>query len=255
MADPITEADLHAFIDDQLDAARQIEVEGYLARHPDEAAAVIADMHVRDMLKLAFADAPARPSLALVEAARRLQRGFAWRRIALRCRRAAAAVLLIGIGWLAHDRAGVFEIGDTEAAPRPPAFVVDARHAHETALVRARMASQVATPAYNTTEILNETGVAMPALPVSWRVVDVQVFPAQEGNSVEVALDAAALGRMSLFATRTAVPGVAAVRSSRSLTSVTVYWRSGPLAYALTGSAPEPALMQAAEKLSTTTLN
>ena len=71
MADPIAEADLHAFIDGQLEAARRIEVEDHLARHPDVAAQVMADMRARDMLQLAFAGAPARPSLRLLEAARR----------------------------------------------------------------------------------------------------------------------------------------------------------------------------------------
>jgi anti-sigma factor RsiW len=251
MTDTITEADLHAFIDGELDAARRIEVEDYLAERPEAAARLIADLRVRDMLRLAFADAPARPSLALLEAGHRLQRSFSWRRVALRCRQAAAVALLVGIGWLAHDRAGVFEIGDTEAAPRPPAFVMEARHSHETALLRARMASQAATPVYNAAEILNETGIALPTLPASWRVIDVQVFPSQEGNSVEVALDAPALGRVSLFAVRMAASDVTAVTTARSPTSLTVYWRSGLLAYALTGSAPEPALRHAAEKLST----
>ena len=250
MADPITEADLHAFIDGQLEAARRVEVEDYLARHPDVAAQVMADMRARDMLRLAFADAPARRSLRLLEAAHRLERSFAWRRIRLCVRQAAAIAFLIGLGWVAHDRTGVFEIGDTEAAPRPPAFVMDAQHAHETAQLRARMVSQVATPVYNPAEILKETGIILPALPVSWRVTDVQVFPSHEGHSIEVSLEASALGRVSLFAAQLSSSGVMAPRTARSPTGRTVYWQSGALAYALTGSAPEPALKQAALKLS-----
>ena len=66
MTDPITEADLLAFVDGQLDAARRIEVEDYLAHRPETAARVMADLHVRDTLRLAVADAPARPSPALL---------------------------------------------------------------------------------------------------------------------------------------------------------------------------------------------
>ncbi len=250
MADPITEADLHAFIDGQLEAARRIEVEDHLANHPDVAAQVMADLRVRDLLRLAFADAPARRSLRLLEAARRLERSFAWRRIGLRVRQAAAIAFLIGLGWVAHDRTGVFEIGDTEAAPRPPAFVLDAQNAHETALLRARMASQVATPVYNAAEILDATGITLPALPTSWRVADVQVFPSQEGHSIEVAIEAPNAGRLSLFAARTSASGTIAPTLARSSANRTVYWQSGALAYALTGSAPEPVLKQAALKLS-----
>ena len=64
MTDPITETDLHAFVDGQLDVARRIEVEDYLAGHPEIAARVMADMRARDALALAFSGGPAlvRPS-------------------------------------------------------------------------------------------------------------------------------------------------------------------------------------------------
>ena len=40
MTDPITETDLHAFVDGQLEVTRRIEVEDYLAGHPEVAALV-----------------------------------------------------------------------------------------------------------------------------------------------------------------------------------------------------------------------
>src|SRR4051812_9508923 len=61
MTDPITETDIHAFIDGQLDVARRIEVEDYLARHPEVAARVMADMRARDALALAFGGGAAPP--------------------------------------------------------------------------------------------------------------------------------------------------------------------------------------------------
>ena len=137
-----------------------------------------------------------------MEAARRLERGLVWRRIGLRLQRAAAVAFLVGAGWLAHAQVGLFEITDSEASPKPPAFVEDARHAHETALIRARMVSQHERPDYDPAEIRAETGIAVPTLPADWRVVDAQVFPSRFGHSVELVLDADALGRVSLFAAR-----------------------------------------------------
>ncbi|MCP6559629.1 zf-HC2 domain-containing protein, partial [Klebsiella pneumoniae] len=61
MMDPITEHDLNAYVDGQLDLARRIEVEGHLAARPDIAAQVMADLRTRDALSAAFA--PARPNL------------------------------------------------------------------------------------------------------------------------------------------------------------------------------------------------
>jgi anti-sigma factor RsiW len=250
MTDPITEADLHAFVDGQLDVERRMEIEDHLARHPEIAARVMADLRARDALGLAFGGRPARRStLQVMDAARRLERGLIWRRIGVRLRRAAAVVLLVGAGWLAHAQVGLFEITDTEASPTPPAFVDDARHSHHTALIRARMISQPEAADYDPTEILNETGIALPALPLDWRVIDAQVFPSRLGHSVELALETEAIGRVSVFAARSPSFGVIAPTLARSPKGTTVYWQSGELVYALTGSATEAALEKAAARL------
>ena len=250
MTDLITETDLHAFIDGQLEVARRIEVEDYLAGQPEIAVRVMADMRARDALALAFSSGPAtRPPERVMEAARQLERGLVWRRVGLRLQRAAAVAFLVGAGWLAHAQVGLFEISDSEAAPKPPAFVEDARHAHETALIRARMVSQHERPDYNPAEILAETGIAVPALATDWRVVDAQVFPSRFGHSVELVLDADALGRVSLFAARSPTFGVIAPTLARSAAGTTGYWQSGELVYALTGSAPEAAIQRAAAQL------
>src|SRR5919202_1224225 len=103
MIDPITETDIHAFIDGQLDTARRMEVEDYLAGRPEVAVRVMADMRARDALVLAFGAGPApRPPERVMDAARRLERGLVWRRIGLRLQRAAAVVFLVGVGWFAH---------------------------------------------------------------------------------------------------------------------------------------------------------
>src|SRR3954452_11509984 len=249
MTDPITETDLHAFVDGQLEVTRRIEVEDYLAGHPEVAALVMADLRTRDALALAFGGLPSRSPERLMEAARRLERGLIWRRIGLRLQRAAAVAFLVGAGWLAHAQVGLFEISDSEAAPKPPAFVEDARHAHETALIRARMISQHERPDYDPVEIRAETGIAVPALATDWRVVDAQVFPSRFGHSVELVIQADALGRVSLFAARSPTFGVVAPTLARSTTSTTAYWQSGERIYALTGSAPEAAIERAAASL------
>ena len=61
MSDPITEADLLAYVDDQLDPARRIEVEEHLAHDPEAAARVMADLKDRDTLRLIHAAPLPRP--------------------------------------------------------------------------------------------------------------------------------------------------------------------------------------------------
>jgi anti-sigma factor RsiW len=250
MTDPITEADLHAFVDDQLPAERRLEVEDYLAGHPEVAARVMADLRARDALKLAFERTPARrPDDVIFEAARRLERGLVWRRIGAKLRRVASVAILVGAGWFAHAHTGLLEVTDTEASPQPPAFVEDARHAHETSLIRARMVSQPEAPDYDPQEILAETGIALPLLPKDWRVTDAQIFPARYGHSLEIAVDAGSLGRLSLFAGRVPSFGVIRPTLARSESAVTAYWQSGELVYALTGSGSDTAIERAASRL------
>ena len=95
MSDPITEADLLAYVDDQLGAARRIEVEDYLAHNPAAAMLVMADLKDRDALRLTFAANLPRPPEAMLQAAGRLERALGWQALGLRLRRIAAVVALI----------------------------------------------------------------------------------------------------------------------------------------------------------------
>ena len=139
MSDPVTEAELHAYIDSQLDASRCVEVEEYLAQNPPLAARIMADMHSQHLLRLAFRARDDHPTPAAIHAARRLGRAFGWRRVGLRLRSLAACALLVGAGWFAHSHVGVFRLDDANARQ---AFVEDAARSHEAALIRSHMVSQ-----------------------------------------------------------------------------------------------------------------
>jgi anti-sigma factor RsiW len=249
MSDPITEADLLAYVDDQLDPARRIEVEEHLAHNPNAATRIMADLKDRDILRLIHATPLPRPAEPMLGAATRLERALGWQTLSLKLRRIAAVVALIGFGWFAHGQVGL-GITDSEASPKPPSFVEDALHSHETALVRARMASQPETAAYDPAEILAATGIRLPALPEGWRVQDAQVFPSRDGHSVEITVDAGDLGRVSLFAGHVPVFNVIDATVARSGEAKTVYWQTGHLAYALTGTASDKAIERAAVRLS-----
>jgi anti-sigma factor RsiW len=71
--DPILESDLNAYVDDQLDVGRRIEVEAYLSENPVVAAQVMADLRVRDELRLALAGPPRGAPAGTREAARLLE--------------------------------------------------------------------------------------------------------------------------------------------------------------------------------------
>src|SRR5260370_36295693 len=106
---PITEDDLHGFVDHLLDSARRSEVQTYLDSHPEIAARIATFTRQRDALRAAaapIADEPIPPRLNvrhLMEGRRRAQ-AWSWRSI-------AASVL-----WLAVGGAGGWSLRDTAAA-------------------------------------------------------------------------------------------------------------------------------------------
>jgi anti-sigma factor RsiW len=249
MSDPITEADLLAYVDEQLDPGRRIEVEEYLAHDPEAAARVMADLKDRDALRLVHAAPLPRPPESMLSAAGRLERALGWQMLSLKLRRIAAVAALVGFGWFAHGQVGL-GVTDSAASPQPPAFVEDALHSHETSLLRARMVSQPEVEAYDPAEVLAATGIQLPTLPKDWQVRDAQVFPSRYGHSIEIAIDAGDLGRMSLFAAQVPAFDVIAPTLARFDKANAVYWQTGQLVYALTGNGSDKAIERAALRLS-----
>lgn len=241
--DPVSDDDLQAYVDDELAVGRRIDVEAYLSARPAEASRVMADLRIRDELRLALSEEPrtaiaAGKRVATVEAARRLGRALSQARLFRGLRIAASVSLLIGAGWLAHAQFGALMVGEVVASDLPPAYVNDAVMAHRTSEVRAGMASQKGAPDYDPTDIRAATAIEMPMLPRDWKVRDVQVFPSAFGPSIELTVETGDFGKVSLFAVRPGtfdvVPATLVFRDDLNA----AYWQVGEVAYALVAKAP-----------------
>lgn len=92
---PITEEDLHGFVDGVLAPERQREVEAYLAQHPDVATRVAGYAAQRDTLRAALAPIAEEPLPPQLDLARMIARQ---RRPTPRWAMAAAAVVLLAVG-------------------------------------------------------------------------------------------------------------------------------------------------------------
>ncbi len=252
MRDPIVDADLDAYVDDQLDAGRRIEVEAFLSGNPEVAARVMSDLRVRDELRLALAGSKAMVRPATSDAARRLERGLARRRLVGSLQRVAAVGMFVAIGWMAHAGFGPLVISEVVASTPPPVYVEEAMRAHRTSIVRASMASQPEVPDYDANEIRAATAIVMPSLPKDWKVRDVQIYPSQFGPSVEMAVQTEALGLVSLFAVRPGTFDVVkpAVAPAGDISSA--YFQIGEVAYALVARGDVRDLDRAAERLADT---
>lgn len=239
--------ELAAYVDDQLDVSRRIEIEHWLSLHPEDAARVMTDLRMRDELRLALAATPAQSSPATTDLTRRLQgrldRGAAFRRF----RPLVAASFLLTVGWFAHSQFGWTTTAHASSAV--PDYVTAAVEAHHITALRAGMQSQPQATSYDAAELLAQTAIRMPALPEGWQVTDVQVYPSHFGPSVELAVDAGPLGAISVFAARPGQFLVARPSTRRVDDTTTAYWQFGDIAYALVSSARPQDVAEAAGSL------
>jgi anti-sigma factor RsiW len=238
--DAVTEAELDAYLDDELDLERRLAVESHLARRPEAAARFMADVRARTALRLvaaSFAPVPETLSGASVRLAERLK-----------ARTSIPAVKLLVAVAAGAAFATLLPAAFGPVADRP-AYVDDAVTSYETGLLRAAMTSQIESPNFDAAEIRQSTRISVPTLPGGWTITDVQVFPSDEGPAVQIMIDAGERRRISLFAVRadsTAPVSPTAVR--HGATSV-AFWKADGVSYALTGTDTPEALDRSAESL------
>ena len=140
-------------------------------------------------------------------------------------------------------------ITDSEASPKPPAFVEDALHSHETALLRARMVSQPQTAGLRSRRDpgRDRHPAAGPAEGLA-RASMRRCFPSRYGHSVEIAIDAGrARAHVAVRGPRAGLQRHRARRSPVLDGATAAYWQTGQLAYALTGSGSDKAIERAAD--------
>lgn len=233
IVDPILASDLDAYVDDQLDVSRRIEVEAYLSEHPGSAAQVMADLRIRGELRLALAHGEAAGRHETREAVRRLSQGLSTGRYVAAFRRMAAIAALVTAGWFANSYLGAFTATEVVASVPPPPFVEEALRAHSTTLLRESMPSQHEVVNYDPADIRSATAIVLPDLPQNWKVVDVQVFPSAFGPSVELVVTPDKSERLSLFAVRPGSFNVQHVLKAEAEGLSAAYWQIGDVAYAL----------------------
>lgn len=111
---PVTEDELHAFVDGELPADRKAAVEAWLSTHADDAARVAAWKAQADAIRTRFGNAANEAIPAHLKVDSLLRAGSNWRTVAAAV--AAAAFLFGGVaGWIARDTTEV------TAAPGDPA--------------------------------------------------------------------------------------------------------------------------------------
>ena len=159
-------------------------------------------------------------------------------------RRVAGLAALFASGWFANGL-----VGDLSTPASAASFVNEAQEAYNASQVRWKMASQVESIELDRREILEATGIDLPALPSGWSVLDAQLYPSDLGNSVMVSVKTPSGETISLFAAQ-AETSFGALPMMKADNGVSVaYWEEGQLALGLVGELESSRLLELAAVL------
>lgn len=250
-SNPVTEIDLNAYVDGQLDTTRRIEVEEYLSHNAADAMRVMQDLRIRDALQWVLTHQQANPVDGVAQQlARRLDKALGRARALASLQRLAACLVLVAVGWAGHVGFSTWSAYTSGAVNAAPVFVDDAVRAHRVAQVRTSILPYV-SPVFDAGGIFDRTGIALPDFPPDWAVDDVQVWPTgKKAYGIEVIVDTGPAGQVSVFATHAVEPGVSkALAAQRDGDAGVVYWQQDEWAYALTADLPTVELERMAARL------
>lgn len=241
---PQIAADIAAFVNGQLDGERRFAVADYLARHPQRAAEVMAELRLTEGLRLALGtvETPAPPRLR--RAARRFPAcGRRWLPV-------AAALAFAALGW------GARSVLTDDPAPRALdaaiAAVLDyALDAEEAVALQTLLGGGTGPMPRAPQEVARRLGIDLPDLPQGWAIRAAQVVATPERPGVAVILDTPELGEILLFGLLRSIdgpdrPATVTRRDGRAL----AFFERDRTAYVLVDSAGSPAdLRRSAEAL------
>jgi anti-sigma factor RsiW len=242
---PVTEDELHAYVDGELPADRQPAIEAWLATHPDDMARVTAWRALADAIRarygaVATEPVPARLTLRQIERAGRSWRGWA------AAASVAAFLLGGGAGWLAHGVAtptpNAAARSTAEAVDAYKLYVVEVRHpvevpgneeAHLTQWLSRRVGYQLRIPDLS---------------PVGLKLVGGRLLPGPRGAAAFFMYEGPSGERFTLYSTRAGGPD-SALRYNDDGKVGALYWADGDVAYVVNGEANRERLHKVAESV------
>jgi anti-sigma factor RsiW len=240
---PVTEDELHAYVDGELPADRRAAVEAWLVSRPDEAARIAAWHQQAELLHARYdgiAEEPVPARLALDQLARG---GAAWKRLAVA---AAIAAFVLGgaAGWFGR---AYFDPGRTSART----LTSEALDAHRLYVVEVRHPVEV--PGGEEAHLvqwlsrrLNYEVRAPDLAALGLRLVGGRLLPGPAGAAAFFMYEGASGERFTLYCSRARVPETA-LRYSAAGQVAAFYWIEQEKAYVVSGPADRDRLLKVAQ--------
>lgn len=251
---PVTENELHAFVDGQLDAARTGAVLDWLQSHRDDAARVAEWQSQRLRLRslareLDAGDVPAALTQPVLQAAGRVRRRAAWQQAA-----AALAVLALGLAgghWWGRQAGAGAELAQL------PGFVRDANVAHAVFTPEKRHPVEVAASdeAHLVQWLGRRLGTPLKAPQLGergFRLLGGRLLPGEGSARAQFMYEDDRGGRLTLYMAAFKpgeAPAETSFRSVRDGARESFYWVEGRFGYALSGELPAAELQALAREV------
>jgi anti-sigma factor RsiW len=241
---PVTEDELHAYVDNELPAERRSDVEAWLATHPDSAERVKAWLDMAEALHARYdhiADETVPKRLELERLERR-PRTWMYGAIAATL---AAFICGGGVGWVAR--------GATATPSAIENLASDALEAHRLYVVEVRHPVEVpgSERAHLQTWLTNRCGweVRAPKLDDSGlKLVGGRLLPGPTGPASFFMYESASGERYTLYASRSNT-GAAQMRYTTAENSGAMYWSDDNVGYVLSGPIDKDRLDQVARRV------
>ena len=234
---PVTEEELHAFVDGELPADRQEAVDAWLAVHPDHAALVAAWRTQADNIRArygAVANEPVPERLMLDQVLKQDRtNGRSW---AVMTSAAAIVAFLIGgaTGWVAHRASATaltgFDTFTADALDAYKLYVVEVRHpvevpgnerAHMTQWLSKRIGSELRVPELQS---------------IGLKLVGGRLLPGPTGAAAFYMYEGTSGERFTIYCAKAAEAGTA-LRFKGGDSSAAFYWVDDKVAYVVSGPA------------------
>lgn len=255
---PPDEAELHAYVDGRLDAARRPAVEAHLAADAEAQRALRAWAAQRQALRALHAQLLHKAAPApLVHAAQQLHsrssRLARWQR---RGGMAAAVLLSFGVGWAGHARWAVSQQSAAAAPRTAQAFAQQAVVAHAVYAPEVRHPVEVdAGQQQHLVQWLSkrlDRPLKIPNLaPQGYELVGGRLLPGDSGARAQFMYQDARGERITLYvgalSRDAAAAGATAFRFTSAAGVSSFYWVDQGFGYALAGKLPRPGLQTLAE--------
>jgi anti-sigma factor RsiW len=238
---PVTEDELHAYVDDELPAERRGDVEAWLTAHPDDAERVQSWRTMATMLHSRYDSVLDEAVPKRLEVERLVQQPRRW------VYGAAAAVLVAfavggGLGWIAHG-----------AAATPSAMqnlTLEAMGAHRLYVVEVRHPVEVpgSERAHLQQWLTKRCGwlVRAPELEASGlKLIGGRLLPGPTGAASFLMYEGPSGERFTFYASKAKVEG-GQMRYTTAENSAAVYWSDDGVGYVVSGPVDKDRLKQVA---------